>query len=140
MSESHSGHCLCGAIGYRAEGAPLWVAFCHCRDCRLATGGVIAAYAGFRRRDFHFTGQEPAAFASSPGVTRRFCGNCGTPLTYESEKWAEEIHLLLGSAEDIEAYKPQAHVFTAEQVPWLHCEDGLPRFAKVPSAAASDER
>ena len=45
----HAGGCSCGAVRYRASGAPLWVAHCHCRDCQKNTGAPLATYAGFAR-------------------------------------------------------------------------------------------
>ena len=34
---------------------------------------------------------EPLGFTSSPNVTRRFCGTCGTPLTYQNRRGAEQL-------------------------------------------------
>ena len=122
-----TGHCLCGKVRYRATAAPLWVAYCHCDSCRRATGSVVAAYAGYRPQDLLFEGEVPARVASSPNVTRQFCGTCGTPLSYESPRWPGEIHLLLGSAEHLEGLKPQAHAYYEYRVPWFEVADDLPR-------------
>ena len=128
----HSGGCACGAVRYRATGKPKWAAHCHCRDCRKQTGAALATWAGFASEHFAFTGA-PQAYRSSPGVVRRFCGTCGTPLTYEGERWPGEIHLLAGTLDDPGAIAPGAHVYVAHQMPWLRLADGLPRFNTVPS-------
>ena len=128
----HSGGCSCGAVRYQATGKPKWVAHCHCRDCRKQTGAALATWAGFASDRFAFTGA-PQAYPSSPGVVRRFCGTCGTPLTYEGERWPGEIHLLAGTLDDPGAIAPGAHVYVAHQMPWLRLADGLPRFNTVPS-------
>ncbi len=128
-----TGQCLCGAIRYSAKMPPLWAAYCHCQSCRHATGAPVAAYAGFAYHDLEFVAGEPALHRSSAGVLRRFCPRCGTPLTYESDRWPGEIHLLLGSLDDPSAIKPQAHVYTRHRIEWFEIADSLPRFATTPS-------
>ncbi len=124
-----SGGCLCGAIRYLAEGVPLWVAHCHCESCRRTTGTAIVTYAGYTRGQVTFTEGRPASYASSPGVTRSFCGACGTPIAYEGPRWPEEIHLFVCTLDEPESLEPQGHVYTAEQLSWLKLDDGLPRHA-----------
>lgn len=116
---TYEGGCLCGAIRYRAVGEPKWVAFCHCRSCRRATGAPVTAYAGFERDHFRFAGPGPARFASSPGVARTFCPTCGTPLTFEGERWPTEVHIHLGTLDAPERLEPRGHAFAAEHLPWL---------------------
>jgi hypothetical protein len=96
-TSEHTGRCLCGAVRYRAVGAPEWIANCHCASCRRATGAAMASYAGFATERFAYTAGAPVRFSSSPGVTRSFCGRCGTPLTYEGDRWPGEIHVLIGT-------------------------------------------
>ncbi len=132
MSEAFAGGCGCGAVRYRAGGKPLWVAHCHCRDCRRSTGSAFATYAGFAAEAFAWTGVAPKTHVSSPGVVRKFCGACGTPLTYESGRWAGEVHVHACTLDDADAVTPQAHVYAAEQIRWVRLADGLPRFAKTP--------
>ena len=132
----HTGHCLCGRTRYRAKGDPAWACYCHCESCRRATGAPVTAYAGFAIDRFAFEGEEPGRYESSPGVTRTFCRHCGTPLTYQTAEWPDEIHLLVGSADHPEAASlaPQRHVFEAERIPWLALGDGLPRHKTLASA------
>ena len=54
---------------------------------------------------------------------------CGTPLIYESEGFADEVQINIGSLDEPEDLVPQAHVFVAEKLPWLRLDDGLPRYA-----------
>lgn len=122
------GGCLCGAVRYRVRGAPLWVAHCHCQSCRRATASVMATYAGYAGDRFAVERGEPARFSSSLGVTRSFCGQCGSPLTYESERWPGEVHIFLCTLDEPESLAPQAHVHVAERLSWLHTNDGLPEF------------
>ena len=129
--QTREGGCLCGAVRYRCVGEPLWVAHCHCKSCRRACGSVVLPWAGIASENFEIIKGSPRSHESSKGVRRGFCGNCGTPLTFESERYPGEVHITVGSLDDPEALPPRGHVFTEEQISWLHIEDGLPRFAKT---------
>jgi hypothetical protein len=107
---------------------------CPCESCRRSTGGAVVACCGFRREDVAFTGATPTYYSSSPGVRRGFCARCGTSLTFESTRWPEDVHLMVGNFDAPESFTPQCHVFAAERMPWLHFADGLPRYRTTPSA------
>jgi len=123
-----AGGCGCGAVRYAASGRPRWVASCHCRDCRRATGAPYVAYAGFDRARVRWSGEPPRPHPSSPGVTRFFCGRCGTPVAYEGERWPDEVHLLVATLDDPAALPPRGHVYVGQKLPWVHLADGLPRY------------
>jgi hypothetical protein len=114
----HAGGCLCGAVRYRASGAPSWIANCHCASCRRATGAPLTTYAGFAAERFAWTAGAPLRFSSSPGVTRSFCGRCGTPLTYEGARWPDEVHVLIGSMDQPQDFPPKRDAFAEERLPW----------------------
>lgn len=125
------GHCLCGAVRFEATAQALWIAHCHCDSCKRATSSAMATYAGFAAVAVAWTGEAPAIFHSSLGVERGFCRRCGSPMSFRGEKWPGEIHLFVPSFEDPALLVPQVHVHVAEQLPWLHLADGLPRFAQT---------
>ena len=114
------GGCRCGKVRYVAEGQTNWVAWCHCRSCRQATGAPVSAYAGFSSGKVRFTSELPTIFASSPGVKRGFCGTCGSPISFEGERWPGEIHLHLGSFDDADDLVPQSEGFAEERLLWVH--------------------
>jgi hypothetical protein len=122
MAETLNGGCLCGAVRYRVDGSPLWAAYCHCQSCRRATGAPVTAYAGFRPAQVTFTKGAARHYASSPGVSRGFCGDCGTPLTYEGERWPDELHIHLGTLDTPEAVAPTHQAFARERIAWLKLE------------------
>lgn len=133
MAEAREGGCLCGKVRFRVEGAPKWAAHCHCNSCRKFTGSIFATYAGYETGAVTQLGAAPVRHHSSPGVTRSFCGQCGTAISYESERWPGEIHLLVGAFDDAGIFEPEAHVYWAERVPWLEMDDGLPKYDTVSS-------
>jgi hypothetical protein len=122
------GRCLCGAVRFRAMGAPNWVAHCHCESCRRATSSPFTTYVGYQAQQVVWSGETRTFHESSPGVQRSFCERCGSPMSFGGAHWPGEIHLFLASFEIPEALRPQAHVHVGEQLNWVHLNDGLPRF------------
>ena len=118
----HTGHCLCGDIGFTAEGDPKWAAYCYCESCRRHTGAPISAYAGFLSERVTWRGT-PATYVSSPGVSRGFCGTCGSTLYYQGSRWPGETHLHLGIFDDPSRIVPEGAAFPEDRVAWLHLRE-----------------
>lgn len=121
------GGCACGALRYKVKNSPFSAVHCHCEDCRRVTGSPMTSYFGVGRAQVTWKGLR-SFYNSSPGVTRGFCGQCGTPMHYMSTLWPGEIHLFAATLDDLTIYKPTAHVHWTERVPWLMSDDGLPRY------------
>src|SRR3546814_18613418 len=85
------GRFLCGEVTYECDVAENWRAYCHCESCRRNTSSPVTAFFGVSRSAFRFTGKAPAVYASSPGVRRLFCGRCGSPMAYETDRRPQEI-------------------------------------------------
>lgn len=127
MSDKNlSGHCYCGAIKFEISGDSDWVGHCHCESCRRASGSVMTTFAGFQHAQVVFTGAMPNRFTTDDRVTRSFCGQCGSPIAYESKDRPDEIHLQLGLFDDLERTVPQDHSFLNEKVSWLKADEHLP--------------
>ena len=123
------GGCLCGAVRFRLEGEPFWVSYCHCGDCRKASGGAFMVFVGYRREQVEVLGSKPAVYRSSPGVRRSFCRDCGSPLAYEHEALAGEIYFHVGTLDGAERLAPTCHAWTSQKLPWLEIEDDLKRYS-----------
>jgi hypothetical protein len=90
-------------------------------------------YAGFAAERFSVVQGRPVRFNSSSGVTRSFCARCGSPLTYEAERFPGEVHITLGCLDEANAFAPAGHVWTEDRVGWLVFDDGLPQFPRISS-------
>lgn len=142
QSVTHQGGCLCGDVRFEVRGYPRSVFHCHCASCRRHTGAAVATFAAFATTPerFRWSGKTaPASFHSSPGVTRGFCRRCGTPLSYQGEKYPGEIHLNIGIFDHPEVLEPTAHYFTAEKIPWFDTADSLPRHPQTENSGAKGE-
>ena len=83
---SWTGGCQCGAVRFRIEGDLGEASICHCRMCQKAMGGFFGPFVGpATKGDLTWTRGERKLFQSSNKVARGFCGDCGTPLTFEYE-------------------------------------------------------
>ncbi|WP_371055829.1 GFA family protein [Rhodosalinus sp. K401] len=124
-----SGRCFCGAVRWRSDGAILWAAICHCIDCRRAASADHVSWLGVNRSSLSWEGPRQE-FQSSERVFRSFCGNCGSPMSFETAVFPEETHLYANALDDPSFYKPAAHIFWSERVPWFAKCDDLPRHEK----------
>lgn len=124
-----AGSCLCGAVCFTARLPSKWVAHCHCTRCRRAHGAAFVTWAGFPAAAVAIedSAQQLRWHVAEEGGSRGFCGRCGSPMFFKSERWAGELHIaraLFGTPLDRE---PQAHVYYDTHVDWVQLGDALPR-------------
>ncbi|TCD14275.1 GFA family protein [Oricola cellulosilytica] len=116
VAEKITGGCQCGAVRYRCESFGR-ASICHCRMCQKAFGGfygpLVTAFG------LKWMRGEPQFFASSNKVRRGFCGQCGTPLTYD---WGGPVEVSIGSLDDPELAPPVIQVMPADKLSFV---DGL---------------
>ena len=91
------------------------------------------AAAGFARSTIRISGASLAFFASSPGVRRSFCRDCGTSIYYENDRWPEDFHVMIGALDEPRSLTPTFHIFFEDRLPWIVLGDGLIRFRTTPS-------
>jgi hypothetical protein len=129
MSQSSlEGGCLCGSIRFRTDGEPLVSAICHCRTCRKTASAPILPFLTFLVGRFAFTRGRPTDYRSSSGVTRSFCGRCGSPLTYRNDNEPDRIDVMTCTLENPEAFPPSYHVWVSHKPTWVRLADGLPAY------------
>jgi hypothetical protein len=134
MSEVHSGrpmalagHCLCGAVRYRTAGPIRSSGHCHCESCRRATSSPITTFFTVPREGTELGGEGLRFYASSSGVRRGFCGTCGSPMSFETERRPDEIDLYVASLDAGLSVPIREHWHWDERVDWLNVEDELPK-------------
>lgn len=127
------GSCLCGAVHYELKSEPKKVLMCHCQKCRKASGAAFATNGLVDSTDFAVTQGEDklAEFESTPGVFRRFCSNCGSPL-YSFRPGRDFVVVRLGTLDSPMESRPSAHIFVASKADWDVIHDDLPQFDERP--------
>ncbi|MEM7292200.1 MAG: GFA family protein [Pseudomonadota bacterium] len=124
------GRCMCGRVTFEYIGPENWCGNCHCESCRRNTSSPYTTFFGVPNEAYRFTGETPKTYRSSPGVRRLFCGNCGSPIAYESDRFPDEIHFYVAGMENPEDYRPTHHVFYTEKLSWVEVGDDLPKHIK----------
>lgn len=133
MATELEGGCQCGAVRYRISGDPVYVALCHCEDCRKSSGAPMTSWSAFAEQDVTFTAGEPRHFRSSENGTRSFCPTCGTGLLYRNPVVLPGlIDIQAATLDDPSALPPQIHVQTADRLGWIDDIDALPKFERYP--------
>lgn len=123
-----TGRCLCGSVQWKTESGILWAGHCHCDSCRRVTGAPFTSFFGVDRNSVEWNGQMSEHTTSAGKVTRQFCTDCGTQMTYQNDAWPNETHLYAASLDDQTHFVPEAHYHYAEKLSWVQLEDDLPRF------------
>lgn len=129
---TYDGGCLCGAVRYRIEGEPLSAGYCYCRMCQRAAGAPVVAWVAFPRDGFRFVKGEPHAVRASARAVRRFCGDCGSALTFEYSAGTGTIDVTMASLDDPGSTEPLYEIWTSSKPPWLHLEGNGPKFCGDP--------
>jgi len=121
------GGCYCGAVRYEVSGEVANGTLCHCADCRRIAGAPAVAWFSVARTRLRFTAGAPAQFRSSDHVVRGFCATCGTHLTYQHDRWPDDIDITTCSLDEPERMPPRDHIFVASRLGWLTICDDLPQ-------------
>jgi hypothetical protein len=129
----YSGGCQCGAVRFRVDAEPLRASLCHCRMCQKATGSPFGAFVTFPAGAVSWTRGVRKTFRSSDAILRGFCGDCGTPLTFEAVGGGDHFSLTIASLDDPAGFAPQRQIKVADRIAWI---DTL---AEVPRRSADDE-
>jgi hypothetical protein len=67
---------------------------------------------------------------SSDPVTRGFCGECGTTISYEHNLRPDHIDITLVTLESDHRPTPVAHIWVSDKEASVQIADNLPQFAE----------
>ena len=133
MAAVVTGGCLCGAVRYEyaAEVGP--ANYCHCADCRRATGSAFNIGVRVVAREFRIIKGQPKGFTktgdSGNELTRHFCPECGSPLFTSSPRHPDFYFLKAGCLDDPSVVRATHQNWMASRVDWAtispicgHCQ------------------
>ena len=125
--QTTNGHCLCGAVDFKIKGALRPIMYCHCEQCRRASGHFVAATA-CHPDQLSIVGEENVKwFRSSPNAERGFCNNCGSNLFW---KPAHGGHWSVwsGALDRPTGLTAMQHIYVHMKSDYYELDDGLPQF------------
>jgi hypothetical protein len=128
---TYEGGCECGSVRYRMTDDPIFVNCCHCRQCQKITGSAFAINGMIEADRLEVV--EGAGKLSSDGGQGR-CSSCRTMLWGSHPLFGEKIRFVrLGTLDEAERIRPDAHFFVRSKHPWVAIPDGVPTFNTLPS-------
>ena len=123
--------CLCGAVSWDVGEELQFMSFCHCSRCRKTRGSAFATEVAAAASGFVLRGREHiTCFASSAGLTRCFCGRCGSVVP--GDPWHGLVFVPAGAFDDDPGVRPISHIFVGSKAPWHEIRDPLPQFDTYP--------
>lgn len=114
--------CACGALSARAEGDPVRLSVCHCRDCKRRTGSAFSWNATYAADRVGLSGAfKTFTRGSDDGfwVRHNFCAECGVTICYEIERRPNMISIPAGAFADPDLPAPGIEVYEERRCPWL---------------------
>lgn len=129
-----TGKCLCGGVSYATSGKPLVTYYCHCNDCKKSTGSAFHVGFVVKQSDINIKANDLREYTktadSGNQMTRRFCGDCGSPLfTIDSGK-PENLVIKAGSLDDPSLVSPSAELWTCHKVAWANISNDVQSLEK----------
>lgn len=117
---THFGGCACEQVRFSVSGAPKRAGLCHCLTCRKAHAAAFNPFLVFAPDQVTING-EMAAWESSPGYVRYFCGQCGSRVlaVNQGADGGEEYELSLGSFDEAGRFAPEYESWTTRREAWL---------------------
>ena len=122
---TYSGGCQCGAVRFRVEGALGHASVCHCRMCQKAMGNFYAPFVSVREAKLAWTRGAPRRFRSSNVALRGFCGDCGTPLSFEAP---DGVALTIAAFDNPEEIAPTIAWGLEAKLPYVDAVPDLPGY------------
>lgn len=124
-----TGGCLCGAVRYTSDKAPIAARACWCRVCQHLAMGNASINIIMPTEGFEITGETRAyeSVADSGSQMRRsFCPTCGTHLFSEAKSRPDVMVVRVGTLDDPEIGAPTSIIWTGSAPSWACLDPNLP--------------
>ena len=134
-----TGRCLCGAVTFEIDAAPMMSAACHCTHCQRQTGTLFSVIVGVPENSLRVTGRTSVfrdVGDSGQVLERRFCGGCGSPLYSVAAAAPGLVFVKAGALDNWRDYPPVLELYRDRSAPWVPFFDGARAF---PGAAPGGE-
>ena len=121
-----TGGCLCGGVRYRVTGPLRPIVYCHCGQCRRASGHFVAATAA-PKDALKFVAEESLDwYASSEFASRGFCKRCGSSLFW-LPKARKTVSIMAGTLDESAGLEAVEHIYVKDKGDYYDLTDDLPK-------------
>ena len=129
------GSCLCGEIQYTVDGDIGAPGYCHCTMCQKMHGAPFGVYSRVAWDEFTVTKGEDLleVYASSPGINRTFCRQCGSTLQF-IRVGQPSFGLTPTSLDTPFETQPDEQIFTADKAAWFTLAEEPRSWKELPDA------
>lgn len=131
MAKKLSGGCSCGFVRYELLEKPMWVQCCHCIDCQRSTGSAFVINAIIETQQIKVGRGKPVPVnvPRDEGVHDIYrCPKCQVAVWSDYGRRPHLRFVRVGTLDDPNAIKPNAHIFTRWKVKWVKLPDDTPAF------------
>jgi hypothetical protein len=104
------GRCQCGKVRIEIGVPARWAWHDHSSKSRHAHGAAYATYVGSWR----------IRFKDEAGDVRGFCGNCGTPVSYERKRSPQMVNLPRALFDSGTGREPLYHIALEDSPEWAY--------------------
>jgi hypothetical protein len=134
-----TGGCLCGAVRFSSNAAPITTRTCWCRVCQYIGAGGATVNVCFPSQALAVSGElreyRSVADSGNPMV-RRFCPQCGTHLFSDSAARPHLSFVRAGTLDDPELARPAVTAWTVSAPSWACFDERIPQVERQPAPAA----
>lgn len=125
---TRDGGCACGALRFRAEGAPINIRLCHCRNCQQAMQAPYFARALYDQKAVTITGAM-GRHPSSDRLERCFCPDCGSTV-FAIRKDGSIMGIALAAFDRRDDLVPTQNIWVSEKLDWVQLDPAMEVFDK----------
>jgi len=130
-----TGGCLCGAVRYRYEGAPLRIGLCQCERCQRQSGSAFLIGVIFPKQAVIIEGPlatYEADIDDESKLWRHFCPTCGSAISITLERFPMIRSMMGGTLDDKSDLKPTFSVWCSSGQSWLTLPSEITLYADYP--------
>lgn len=112
MNDLRTGGCLCGAVRYEINMKDSRTGNCHCRDCQKNSGTGFMPFTNVDKGQFRWISKPEGEARASDIAVRRFCIQCGTPMSWEGEEFPDLMSVSTGTLDDPSGLEIEYEIYT----------------------------
>ena len=129
------GNCFCKKTTWEFEGDMTWGCYCHCDDCRKASGAAYLTNLFVKAEGLTIEGERMEfkhKADSGSDMTKVNCAKCGSPVYGLNSSREGIVVIRAGSLDQKELVKPGVNLFVPHKIPSTPLDEDLKTFDGMP--------